>query len=577
MMDIDAEKLVQTEFLAFAMKAFATLNKGRSLGNDKYLKLLARKLASVAAGNRKRLVVSLPPRHYKTFMGSICLPACILAHNPSAKIVLLTYGQDLADKNAYAIRAILRSEWFKQAFHTRIKKDRAKLVDFVTTDGGVVRSLSIQGGVTGLGADFIIIDDPVEIKDCDNAKRLERVNDLFDDEIQTRLDNPKKGYIVVIAHRISEDDLPGHVLQKGGWKQLKLPLIATCRRKYDLGDGEVWERKKGELLRPDAFKQSDIQRLRCSKQPGFETLYQQNPAGPDRLRIKAEFFPAFSAADLQMGQSPVVLSIEPGQKGGPTNSFSVIQAWVFKDGAYLLLDQWREQASYPEFRSQARWFIRKYRPSAVLIEDTGQGPSLRAEIKPRNGMEVVPIIPVGDKVERLRRHRGAIRDGLVRLPEGAAWRAEFISEATQFPYGPFDDQMDALSQYLDWIAENLIRPRARGWRLSKASTLKDAHFARRAEQAHRPRASWFNSVAGSAISSTRRWCPQTREIDAAANVAAALISMSTIFARHCGPINSIQTPVAAQLALRPRSRRRSNRTFLPSLIRSGTAFGQARQ
>jgi predicted phage terminase large subunit-like protein len=314
-----------------------------------------------------------------------------------------------------------------------------------------VRALSIQGGVTGLGADFIIIDDAVEIKDCDNGKRLERVNNLFDDEIQTRLDNPKKGCIVIIAHRISEDDLPGHVLQKGGWQQLKLPLIATRSRTYDLGDGESWEREKGELLRPDAFTQSDIQRLRCSKQPGFETLYQQNPGGGDRLRIKAEFFPAFSA---RMPHSPVVLSIEPGQKGGPANSYSVIQVWARKGGAHLLLDQWREQARYPEFRSQVWLFIRKYQPSAVLIEDTGQGPSLRSEIKPRNGMELVPITPLGDKVERLRRHRRAIRSGLVQLPEGAAWRAEFISEATQFPYGPFDDQMDALSQYLDWIAKH---------------------------------------------------------------------------------------------------------------------------
>jgi predicted phage terminase large subunit-like protein len=450
-MDRTTAKLIETEFLAFAMKAFASLNKGKSLGTDKYLKLLAKRLTRVAAKKTKRLVVSLPPRHSKTFMGSICLPAWILAHNPSAKIIILTYGQDLADKNAYAIRAILRSDWFKQTFHTRIKKDRAKLVDFVTTDGGGVRALSIQGGVTGLGADFIIIDDPVEIKDCDNAKRLERVNNLFDDEIQTRLDNPKKGCIVVIAHRISEDDLPGHVLQKGGWQQLKLPLIATRSRTYDLGDGESWEREKGELLRPDAFTQSDIQRLRCSKQPGFETLYQQNPGGGDRLRIKAEFFPAFSA---QMPHSPVVLSIEPGQKGGPANSYSVIQVWARKGGAHLLLDQWREQARYPEFRSQVWLFIRKYQPSAVLIEDTGQGPSLRSEIKPRNGMELVPITPLGDKVERLRRHRRAIRRGLVQLPEGAAWRAEFISEATQFPYGPFDDQMDALSQYLDWIAKH---------------------------------------------------------------------------------------------------------------------------
>jgi hypothetical protein len=244
-MNIDTKQLVQTEYLAFAMKAFAGLNKGRSLGKDKYRKLLAQTLTRVATGETKRLVVNMPPRHFKTFMGSICLPAWTLAHNPSAKIIILTYGQDLADKIAYAVRDILRSEWYRQAFHTRIRKDRAKLMDFVTTDGGGVRSLSIEGGVTGLGADFIIIDDPIEIKDCDNAKRLERVNELFDNEIQTRLDNPKKGCIVIIAHRISEEDLPGHVLKKGGWQQLKLPLFAPRARIYELDGGAVWSRKKG--------------------------------------------------------------------------------------------------------------------------------------------------------------------------------------------------------------------------------------------------------------------------------------------------------------------------------------------
>jgi hypothetical protein len=238
---------LQTKFLAFVMKAFASLNKGSSLGQEKYLKLLADRLARVAEGETKRLVVNMPPRHFKTFMGSICLPAWTLAHNPSAKIIILTYGQDLADKIAYAIREILRSEWYQEAFRSRIKKDRAKLMDFVTTEGGGVRSLSIEGGVTGFGADFIIIDDPVEIKDCGNTKRLERVNELFDNEIQTRLDHPKKGCIVVIAHRISEDDLSGHVLKKGGWKQVKLPLIAPRARTYEIDEDEVWTRKKGEI------------------------------------------------------------------------------------------------------------------------------------------------------------------------------------------------------------------------------------------------------------------------------------------------------------------------------------------
>jgi predicted phage terminase large subunit-like protein len=456
-MDIDTKKLVQTKFLAFAMKAFATLNKGRSLGNDKYLKLLAQTLTRVATGETKRLVITMPPRHGKTFMGSICLSAWILAHDASAKILVLSYGQDLADKIAYAIRKILQSDWFEKAFRTRLAK--TKITDFLTTDGGGVRSLSIEGGVTGLGADYIIIDDPVEIKDCDNANRLQRVNRLFDDEIQTRLDRPKKGRIVIIAHRISENDLPGHVLQKGGWQQLSLPLIATRRREYDLGDGEVWERKKGELLRPDAFTKRDIRRLRDSKQPGFETLQQQNPGGIDRLRIKAKYFRTFSPAEIQIRELAVILSIDPGQKGGPTNSCSVIQAWAPKDGAHLLLDQWREHTTYGDFRSAAQCFIRKYRPSVVLIEATGLGPALISDIKPQNGMEVAPITPAGDKVERLRKHRRTIRQGLVKLAQGAVWYDEFVAEATQFPYGPFDDQIDALSQYLNWIAEHPNPPK----------------------------------------------------------------------------------------------------------------------
>jgi hypothetical protein len=71
----------------------------------------------------------------------------------------------------------------------------------------------------------------------------------------------------------------------------------------------------------------------------------------------------------------------------------------------------------------------------------------------------VPITPSGDKVERLRKHRRLIRGKLVQLPQTALWYDEFISEAIQFPYGDFDDQMDALSQYLDWISDHHTPPK----------------------------------------------------------------------------------------------------------------------
>jgi hypothetical protein len=426
-MRLDLNLLLRNDLLSFAKKAFWEMNAQR-MPDDRYLELLASRLAEVVTGDSKRLIVNLPPRHFKSWIGSVCLSAWILGHDPSAKILIVTYGQELADKIAHAIRGILRSEWYKGVFkNTKLAKSRSKLVDFVTTAGGGVRSVSIEGGVTGHGADYIIIDDPTELKDCDNVKRLDRVVELFDGEILTRLNNPKRGRVVIIAHRVNEDDLPGHLLEQGGWDHLQLPLIAMRRRSYKLPGGGVWVREKGELLRPDAFTQRDIELLQAARRPGFETVQQQNPGGTRLLRIKSENFGIFPSALVPMSDSGVVLSVDPGQKGGPLHSFSVIQAWLPVRGNHLLLEQWREQAHYPVLREAVRRMIKRHNVSAVLIEDTNQGPSLVSEIRPRPGMRVCPIIPIGGKIERVHKQQAIIRTGGIKLPSDALWRESFIA------------------------------------------------------------------------------------------------------------------------------------------------------
>ena len=448
-------QLLRHSFLAFALKSYLAINEGRKLDRDPYLELLAGRLQDVALRKVRRLVVSMPPRHGKSFLGSKCLPAFILAHEPAARIMVLSYGAELAEEIAYEVRAIMRCDFYREITATRIAKDRAKVTDFATSAGGRVRAVSIEGGVTGKGGDFIIIDDPVEIKDHGNEKRLQRVNELFDGEIRTRLDNPKKGCILLIAHRISEDDLAGHVLEQRGWKALKLPLIAPRARDYDLGGGRIWHRCKGELLRPGAMTVAQVAQLRASRtKPTFETLQQQNPGGDNRLRLKPSHFGGFAPATTPLSELPVVLSIDPGQRGGPSHAFSVVQAWTVGRDNFYLRDQWREQASYRELRKTVRRFIRKFRPSVVLVEASGQGPALMSDIKIQTGMEVVQVSPTENKVDRLRRHRHTIRSGLVQLPDSAPWRQDFINELILFPLTEFDDQVDAMTQFLDWISSN---------------------------------------------------------------------------------------------------------------------------
>jgi predicted phage terminase large subunit-like protein len=453
----DVKDLLRNDLLSFAKKAFKEKNKGRRMPEYRYLELLAVRLAGVVVGDNKRLIVNLPPRHFKTWIGSISLSAWILGRDPSAKILIISYGQELADTIAHALREILRSEWYQELFK-RTKLAKSKLDNFVTTAGGEVRAVSIEGSVTGFGADYIIVDDPTELKDCDNIKRHERVVKLFDGEILPRLDNSKHGRVVIVAHRVNEDDLSGHLLDQGGWKHLKLPLIADRRRTYKLPDGGIWVREKGELLRPDAFTRKDIERRQAAKRPPFETVDQQNPGGT-KLRIRPEHFGTFSSMLIPKSESGVVLSVDPGQKGGPTHSFSVIQAWLPVNGKQLLLDQWREQAHYPDLHDAIRRMIRKHRPSVVLIEDTNQGSPLLAEVRPRPGMSVHPIIPIGDKLERARRQQAIIRGGGVLLPADALWREGFIAEWILFPCAGYDDQVDATVQYLEWISNNAAPPK----------------------------------------------------------------------------------------------------------------------
>jgi predicted phage terminase large subunit-like protein len=124
------------------------------------------------------------------------------------------------------------------------------------------------------------------------------------------------------------------------------------------------------------------------------------------------------------------------------------------DHYQLLLEQWRAQTGYPDFRDAVRAMMRRYRPSAVLIEDTNLGSALLSEIRPRLGMGVHPIIPIGDKIERVRQHQALIRNGGIQLPADAVRRENFVAEWTLFPCAGYDDQVDAAVQYLQWISRN---------------------------------------------------------------------------------------------------------------------------
>ncbi len=444
----ELKAILRKDFASFHRKAFQTLNAGKKLGDQPYLQHLCFTVDQLARGKLKRLVVNMPPRHLKTFTASVCGPAWMLAREPSTKIMILTNAESLAKEIAFHIRAIVQAPWYKEIFATRLAKGHSSVLDFATTAGGAVFAAPMWGSITGRGADVIIIDDPLRIEEASDLDKIEDVNDYFTTVVESRLDDPARGRVMIIAHRLHEDDLSGYVLAQGGWMHLSLPLIATQEVVCETS-GKPWHREKGELLRPEAFSEKRVKALRArTRIPNFETLYQQNPSGGFR-RIKRKYFQSFTLRSVP--NSPMVLSIDPGQTGGPGNSFNVIQAWCRDGKRYFLIDQWRQQCPYRELKSACKSFIRKYRPSVVIIEMTGQGPALRSEIRTENWRQLVPVIPNGSKIERLAVHRDLIKAGKIFLPDEAEWREEYIEEFTHFPKVEFTDQVDATTQFLDFM------------------------------------------------------------------------------------------------------------------------------
>jgi hypothetical protein len=169
--------ILRSDFYAFVVRCFIQLNPDLKLLRNWHLEVMTATLEAWRLGQVRRLIVNLPPRHLKSLCASVALPAWILGHNPAAQIICVSYSADLAEKLARDCRSIMMTPWYRQLFpSTRISSQKSSVQEFVTTAGGFRLSTSVGGVLTGRGADYIIIDDPLKpveaLSDALGAQRM---------------------------------------------------------------------------------------------------------------------------------------------------------------------------------------------------------------------------------------------------------------------------------------------------------------------------------------------------------------------------------------------------------------------
>jgi predicted phage terminase large subunit-like protein len=443
------DSLITKDFPSFVRECHK-ICRNKALNDDPYLPLAFAMAEDIAEGINSRAIVNLPPGTAKSFIFAICLPAWKLAHDPSASIMIVEHSKKLSKDTTRTMKKIMLSKPFCRNFKTRIDENWKGAGDFGTTQGGSVFATSISGTITGYRADLTVVDDPLPIKDADNIDEIDFVNKTFDEEITSRT-RGEDSCIVVVMHRLHENDLTGHLLQQGGYKALVIPLVVETATTYSCRYG-VWHRAKREQIRAGRYSKKELRDF--AFRPSFRYLYQQGKGGGASLRIKPKHFSFFEGRNDR--SLPFVFSIDTAQKGNSSSSRMAIQIWQSDGTNHYLTGIFSARCDYVRLWEALDCLLRRYPPAMILIEDTSSGSALIAQARERLPFNVRGVVPKGPKFERFRRHFRTISRKRIHLPISADWGPDWIDEIVAFPNGEYNDQVDALSMYLDYMA---TRPR----------------------------------------------------------------------------------------------------------------------
>ncbi len=280
--------------MAFLGKVFATIAPGQVFLPNWHLELIGQYLQATQRGEITRLIINMPPRALKSVTVSVAWPAWLLGHDPAAKIVAASYAQSLSDKHSTDCRLVVQSDWYRALFPgTVLSADQNEKHKWVTRERGMRLATSVWGTATGEGGNVLIADDPLNALQGQSAAARQFAADWFHHTFSTRLDDKKRGVIIVVMQRLHAEDVCGRLLARGGWEHLNLPAIAEADEDWHCG-GFTHRRGRGELLHPAREGEAEIARAR--QELGsyhFAAQYLQCPLPEGGGMVKPEWFLRF--------------------------------------------------------------------------------------------------------------------------------------------------------------------------------------------------------------------------------------------------------------------------------------------
>jgi predicted phage terminase large subunit-like protein len=446
-------------------------------------------------GDTRRLMIFCPPRHGKSELVSRRLPAFFLGNYPQSEVIISSYSADLANRMNSSVQQIIDTPEYRRIFpHVRlpggigdparrftgIRKSRTTEYFELVGNRGSLRSAGVGGGITGMGFNLGIIDDPVKDSEEGMSQVMrDKVWDWYQTTFLTRqtgfgMGRDGKARILLTMTRWHEDDLAGRLLRLARedknadqWRVVILPGLSGDSVE-DYADYDI-RTAPGQALWEDSPYNADfLEGMRRNTANFFwQAMYQQRPISEGAGYFQREWFESntFRIEDgwifrdnkhpIQLSDCLVVGACDPASSEKQRADFTVVLVMaITPDGDGLILDVLRERANPAEIPSLLDRAARKWPIGYFVFESDGFQTAV-VSIARRDYLDLPPIREVRHqgKGKLVRATTSIVRaeQRALRVPEEAKWLNAFLDELVAFTGQDdrHDDQVDALSYAVD--------------------------------------------------------------------------------------------------------------------------------
>lgn len=318
---------------------------------------------------RRNLMITMSPQEGKSTLAAVVTPIRALQLNPHTKIILSTYGDELASEHSIAARTIIETygagvvdqltgATIEDRIGLSIKRGKGRINSWGVNEGrGGLVAVGLNSSVTGRPADLLIVDDPYKgPQDADSAAHRKKVSDWMRAVAMTRL-SPQAS-IILVQTRWHPHDLAGEILAaeqelepaERTWRHINIPAIAEVGIKDSLG------REPGTPMtsaRDTAESKRDFHATRRSVgERVWYALYQGAPAPPSGGMFDRDWFEPTVPPDALLDPVTTVVAIDPADSGEGDET-GIVAAVLTKRGEVVFTeddsgqytsDQWGKRA-----------------------------------------------------------------------------------------------------------------------------------------------------------------------------------------------------------------------------------------